>query len=458
MKHDTRKSGPAGGFSRVASRLALASAAFPGAAALAQIGPDLQVGEIHEVLRWGSRDGYQAYSVGTIVCNLGDMIADWNRLTPAHPVIAQNLYRVKDGRLEQIGVSWVKHTFSADIAPLCTTCTIPPGFNGQQLGVGCADAYSAGINGELWTLGPRGPIRASDGVFPYPVDFTGIPSATPTIGRRVQVATGDVDASLNVGARYFAETQFIAADEAAYGNGGNSASYREFAVNASNLNMTPAGPTRRTLPAIHAWKEADPEVTVSSVEVPGDGVLLVGSRATPLGDGRWRYVYSVQNLTSDRAVGSFRVPLSPCATATVGATSLPRYHSGERWANTPWTHALEARSVTWSAPGAWETSPDTSALRWGTVATVEFTINRPPTTGLATLRLFVPGSPEEVAVSAVVPGGSSDFNGDGFADFFDYDGFVAAFELGEAGADFNGDGFLDFFDYDEFVTAFELGC
>jgi hypothetical protein len=77
---------------------------------------------------------------------------------------------------------------------------------------------------------------------------------------------------------------------------------------------------------------------------------------------------------------------------------------------------------------------------------------------LATLRLFVPGSPEEVAVSAVVPGGSSDFNGDGFADFFDYDGFVAAFELGEAGADFNGDGFLDFFDYDEFVTAFELGC
>jgi hypothetical protein len=55
----------------------------------------------------------------------------------------------------------------------------------------------------------------------------------------------------------------------------------------------------------------------------------------------------------------------------------------------------------------------------------------------------------------------TDFNLDGFVDFFDYDDFVACFEAGECGAgtaDFNGDGFLDFFDYDEFVGAFETGC
>lgn len=52
----------------------------------------------------------------------------------------------------------------------------------------------------------------------------------------------------------------------------------------------------------------------------------------------------------------------------------------------------------------------------------------------------------------------ADFNGDGFVDFFDYDSFVIAFEVGDLFADFNGDGFTDFFDYDDYVTAFETGC
>ena len=56
----------------------------------------------------------------------------------------------------------------------------------------------------------------------------------------------------------------------------------------------------------------------------------------------------------------------------------------------------------------------------------------------------------------------ADFNGDGFLDFFDYDGYVSCFESGACPscrtADFNGDGFADFFDYDAFVGAFEAGC
>jgi len=56
----------------------------------------------------------------------------------------------------------------------------------------------------------------------------------------------------------------------------------------------------------------------------------------------------------------------------------------------------------------------------------------------------------------------SDFNGDGFADGFDYDDFVTCFE-GFAcppgkDADFNMDQFVDGFDYDAFVLAFEEGC
>jgi hypothetical protein len=52
----------------------------------------------------------------------------------------------------------------------------------------------------------------------------------------------------------------------------------------------------------------------------------------------------------------------------------------------------------------------------------------------------------------------SDFNYDGFLDFFDYDSFVTAFEAGSPDADFNRDCFADFFDYDAFVEAFEHGC
>ncbi|MDX2118408.1 MAG: hypothetical protein SFY96_09525 [Planctomycetota bacterium] len=53
---------------------------------------------------------------------------------------------------------------------------------------------------------------------------------------------------------------------------------------------------------------------------------------------------------------------------------------------------------------------------------------------------------------------ASDFNGDGFLDFTDFDDFVAAFESGDCTSDFNGDGFLDFTDFDDFVAAFETGC
>lgn len=56
----------------------------------------------------------------------------------------------------------------------------------------------------------------------------------------------------------------------------------------------------------------------------------------------------------------------------------------------------------------------------------------------------------------------ADFNGDGFADGFDYDDFVACFEGDPCppgkSADFTNDGFVDGFDYDGFVEAFENGC
>jgi hypothetical protein len=57
----------------------------------------------------------------------------------------------------------------------------------------------------------------------------------------------------------------------------------------------------------------------------------------------------------------------------------------------------------------------------------------------------------------------SDFNRDGFADFFDFDDFVACFDnppdcLPGTSPDLNLDGFVDFFDFDDFVREFDRGC
>lgn len=52
----------------------------------------------------------------------------------------------------------------------------------------------------------------------------------------------------------------------------------------------------------------------------------------------------------------------------------------------------------------------------------------------------------------------ADFNGDGFVNGDDYDGFASAFDVANIAADFNGDGFVNGDDYDAFASAFDAGC
>jgi hypothetical protein len=371
-------------------------------------GPDLTVGDIVGVANYASDGAIEACSFGFSPANVGSVPIDYAATTPHHPVIGQSLYRLStvggSTRFEEIGQSWVRHEFFA--LSLGQFCTCTP-TDGSHLGVGCNDTNSASRNGEPAALGPRWQIDAATGTFPYP------PANPPHPGsndRRLQVAIADLVPTGGAdGTRYFVEAQSVAPDDAAAGLGANNASYREVLVSGSGTtwNFTLTGTTRREQAAILAWAEADPEVVVSEVAVPGDGLFLLASRATDLGGGAWHYEYAIENLDSDRSARAFRVPLPVGGSSSNPGFHDVRYHSGDGPGNvdfdgTDWTFTTSAGEVAFATED-YATNPSANALRWGTTYDFRFDSDVPPGEGTVRIDLFKPGAPGGVSASAVVP-------------------------------------------------------
>jgi hypothetical protein len=169
--------------SRVVCRVRIAAALAAGivgaAAAGAVDSPDVTVIEINEVANYGEVGGERAFSLGTNSCNVGTQPVQWcneaggcggGTASDDHPVVAQNLYRLKNGRFQQIGMAWLKHGFLSQNAthPQCGggACVDPP-LGGDQLGVGCTDVYAAFLNG-VRPLGPRSEANGASGAIVYP--------------------------------------------------------------------------------------------------------------------------------------------------------------------------------------------------------------------------------------------------------------------------------------------------
>jgi hypothetical protein len=327
---------------------------------------------------------------------------NWVAGSQNHPAIAQNLYRLKNGRFEQIGMSWLKHGFLStnSFNGGCTgvtgvTCQSPPG-GGSQLGVGCTDPYGSSLNGQQ-PLGPRSEVNATTGIFLYP--YTSFPAST-VYDQRVKVATTDVDPAVNSGALYWAEGQYIANDDAGAGNGLNNASYiRANVGGAPNFNITASGSTFERQPAIYAWKAQDPSVTLVNVDVPGAIVerFHVGRKVTDLGGGVWHYEFAVHNLNSNRSARGFNVDFPAAANFTnVGFKDIEA-HSGEPYPGTDWTVSSAGGHLSWSTD-TFATDQNANALRWATMFNFWFDADQPPTGAVVhTVDLFKPGTPTSVA-------------------------------------------------------------
>lgn len=379
------------------------------------MGPDVVYTDCTSVTQFGVLGGIRGYALGSFTCNIGDENLQWGGTTP---LLAMNAYRLRDGRLEQIGLSFVKNGTGAAAG---TGCGLPcNGQGGGVLGAGCRDIYGSGFNGLQSILGPRSAVNAFTGAYP---GASG--SSATVIDKRMQVKESD----LTGGGTYFIEGVYVAPDDALNGNAYNNASYKQVTIGPT-FDMTPVGIMDVGVPAIQAWADhglgigmPDPAVAVTTIDVPAEGRFYAASKVTDLGGGQWRYDYALFNLNSHRSAGSFSVPIGNGVTVTNAGFHDVDYHTGEPYDLTDWSFVAGAGAATWSSPETFAQNPNSNALRWGTMYNFWFEADVAPLPVDATIGLFRPGSPDSIVVNVPGPGVAGEFRrGDCNAD----DGFDVA--------------------------------
>jgi hypothetical protein len=385
-------------------------------------GPDVIVGELLDFVQsqTGSVGGRVGLALGTDACNKGIENAAWIALpSNNHPFIPQNLYRMSGGatnndRFEQIGQSWGKHAFAAASSNTCGFgCN---GVGGDHLGSGCSDAYGAGLNGSQGGIGSRAWVNPFTGVFPSGStanDHSG--HSHDVTSHRMLVDVNDLNTSLNTGATYFAEAEYIVPDEGIWCqshpdqcNMYNNASYRPYTVTGINqpFSFAGAGATVREHPAIMAWTSA----TVNQIQpAPGtDGIWFMGYKVTNPTTGVWHYEYALYNQNLDRAIQSFSVPVGPGVNiSNIGFHAPPQHpgfaHDGTQgdagYSSTTWNVTQDASSITWSSE-TFAQNQNANAIRFGTLYNFRFDADQPPNPTNAMVGYFKTGSPTFVGVQA----------------------------------------------------------
>jgi hypothetical protein len=387
-------------------------------------GPDVIVGDLNGLAQFGSAGTQVGLAVGTDSCNAGIENLNWFALpNNDHPVIPQNLYRMRGGtdnneRFEQIGQSSVKHAFTALTQNICGFgCN---GVGGSQLGSGCSDPYSAGLNAGP-NLGSRAWINPFTGFFPR--GDSGTPPNNHSghthngVSHRILVEVNDLNTTLNPGATYFAEAQYVTKHEYDWCqqhpgqcNMYNNASYRRYNVSGTtNFTFSAAASTVRTQPAIMAWTGA----TVTQIQPdPGnDGIAFVAYKVTNIGENLWHYEYAIYNQNLDRGIQSFQVP-NGCGIGffNIGFHAPPQ-HPG--WADdgtlgntgfssAPWSPNITSGALTWSTE-TFAQNQNANAIRWGTMYNFRFDSYRPPQNEFAVINFFKTGVPIAVPIQGPAP-------------------------------------------------------
>ena len=388
-------------------------------------GPDIIVGDLPAMVEASPTpnpsDTQVGLGIATTSCNNGDQPVHFFAIPNTdHSVICENLYRMSGGpnnndRFEQIGESWVKHTFGADQDDDCNFGCIPwP--DASQLGVGCSDPYLAQENAQYSLLGSRAWVNPFTGAFPSTARSHTGHVHTPT-SHRVLVAKSDLDTTQNTGATYYAEAQYDTPQEYAWCqahpgqcNMYNNASYRRFNVTGiTNFTFTPVGATVPMTPATDAWTGS---TSVTVEPEPGvDGRAFVVYKVTNPSAGVWHYEYAIHNQNLDRSIQSFSVPLGKGVNISNIGFHAPPNHPGfpndgtvgnTGFSNDPWIPNQMPSALTWTCETLAQ-NPNANAIRFGTLYNFRFDADQPPQSANATVGFFKTGSPITVGIQA--PGG-----------------------------------------------------
>ncbi len=389
-------------------------------------GPDVIVGDIEDVDQQGSNATQVGLAIGTDSCNNGDQPIDWFQLPDNdHPLVPQNLYRMSGGvnndtRFEQIGQSWMKHTFFALEDFVCGTCNTSGCATGSHLCPGCSDPYTSGLNGDQNSIGSRAWVNPFTGSFPSTAnEHSG--HNHDGVSHRILVNMTDLNTAQNPGATYFGEAAYITPHEYTWCqshpdqcNMFNNFSYRKFTVSGgpTNFNFTPVSNTVRMQPAVQFW--AGTGATVNPIEPdPGnDGVWFMGYKVTNPSAGVWHYEYALFNMNLDRGIQSFSVALNAGVNiSNIGFHAPPQHpgwaHDGTQgdagYSSVPWTATQAPDSITWNSE-TFAQNQNANAIRWGTLYNFRFDADQPPQTVNATVGYFKTGSPMMVAIQAPAGG------------------------------------------------------
>ncbi|RME40612.1 MAG: hypothetical protein D6788_02960 [Planctomycetota bacterium] len=430
--------------------------------ARAQVGPDVITGHLYgleQLAREGPiGSGTVGLGVWTTMCNKGDADIHIEPL-PAidHPVMLGNLYRLSTvngaTRFEQIGQSWIKHSFGSSNDNECGF-----GCGGGPLNrvpPGCSDTYAA-IQFDPCGLGTEGLMAPRSAIHPYTGALPpgpelgpggGCPRNFPSanhighhhqfdasgifvtgISHRLQVQDVDLMPGLNPGARYFMEGQYIAGIEFREGNGNqfNNVAHREVEVVGPDMDglftFNNLSDTFSESPAVDAWTTAQQTILEPAPLADGRGILAY--EATPIGGGLWHYEYALYNMNNDASFGSLSIPIPSGVTVSNIGFHAPLNHAPEanadNYDNEPWMATLSGGTLTWTTD-PFDVDPLANAVRFATLYNFRFDADAPPKSVFATVGLFkISGS---IQAATVGPRSllNNDCNGNGIDDTCELD-------------------------------------
>lgn len=365
-------------------------------------------------------NGISGFAMITTSANLGTSNLPWYApMDPRHPVIMQNMYRVRDGRLEQIGGAYLKHGF---FATNTSDSFLPGGQNpgtGSLLGPNLTDTYGTGNNGDRRYLGPRSEFNPLTGVwtaFGSLFDI-GLPGSglTPDGQRsytgngvlphqfRLEVRDSDL-ANQPTGTTFWGEGIYYSKDDSnLYNNVGTRRIVPTWNGSSWSISEPLEAPSRIAPPVASGTDNSASarfyqqlaiqryianiggDASIAIAQPQNEGDVLVGVNPINLGNGTWRYEVVVFNYTSDRQIRRIEIPIMKGLTVTgIGYRDANLALGG-------WTGAYDSNAglISWSTQ-TFTQNPNANSLKYGYAYNFWFTANLGPSSNEAVMNLFKP--------------------------------------------------------------------